>query len=95
MQRRRTTIWLGHYRDRLTSIVGPSRAGGHSDIQHYRQYLDLSRTLLDVERRTALRLRDEGRIMDEALREIEHELDLAETRLIASQLALHPHGVAV
>lgn len=44
----------------------------------------VSRALLDVERQTALRLRGEGRITDEALRELEHELDLDETRLIAA-----------
>ena len=37
-----------------------------------------------MERQTALRLRDEGRITDEALRELEHEQDLSETRLSAA-----------
>jgi hypothetical protein len=46
--------------------------------------LDLSRTLLDVERQAVLRLRDEGRVTDETLREMEYELDLDETRLIAA-----------
>ena len=32
----------------------------------------------------ALRLRDEGRITDEALREMENEMDLSETQLIAA-----------
>jgi hypothetical protein len=60
---------------------------GIDNSEHYLQYLDLSRTLLDVERTTALRLRDEGVITDEALRDIEHELDLSETRLAASSHA--------
>ncbi len=36
-----------------------------------------------MERDAALRLRDEGRITDEALREMETEIDLSETRLMA------------
>jgi hypothetical protein len=31
-----------------------------------------------------LRLRDDGRITDEAVREMEHELDLGEAQLIAA-----------
>jgi CPA1 family monovalent cation:H+ antiporter len=61
------------YRERLVIL---SQAGG--------QYVDVSMTLIDIERRTALHLRDEGRISDELLREIEHELDLNETRLKAA-----------
>lgn len=76
-----------HYQHRLASVISPSFDEDHSETLHYRQYLDLSRALLNVERRTALRLRDQGHIMDELLREIEHELDLSETRLIASQRA--------
>jgi Na+/H+ antiporter len=68
-----------HYQHRLASV---SEDVGAAD--HYFQYLDLSRTLLDVERQTALRLRDQGRITDEGLREMEHELDLSEIRLIAA-----------
>jgi monovalent cation/hydrogen antiporter len=34
-----------------------------------------------MERQTALKLRDDARINDEALRKVEHELDLTETRL--------------
>jgi len=38
------------------------------------------RELLRVERQTAVRLRNEGRINDETLRELEHELDLREVQ---------------
>jgi hypothetical protein len=34
-----------------------------------------------MERQTALKLRDDGRIDDEVLRKVEHEVDLTETRL--------------
>ncbi|HKQ92702.1 MAG TPA: hypothetical protein VJZ77_18725 [Blastocatellia bacterium] len=49
----------------------------------HRRSVELSRELLNVERRTAIRLRNEGRINDELLRQIEHELDLAEARFLA------------
>jgi Na+/H+ antiporter len=70
-----------HYQERLAIVSGgvPERDG--EDIGNYRQYLNLSRSLLGVERRTALRLREQGRIGDEALRELEYDLDLNETRL--------------
>jgi len=44
----------------------------------------LSRDLLRVERQTAVRLRNEGRINDELLRDLERELDLSETRFLSS-----------
>jgi CPA1 family monovalent cation:H+ antiporter len=62
-----------HYQRRLTK----------SEDGRYFQYVDLSRTLLQTEREAALRLRNDGTISDEALRDVEHELDLNETRLIA------------
>jgi hypothetical protein len=40
-------------------------------------------------------MRDEGRIADEALRELEHELDLSEARLAAAishQITLFAHS---
>jgi CPA1 family monovalent cation:H+ antiporter len=75
------------YQHRLASVSRVNEEAGIDNSEHYLQYLDLSRTLLDVERTTALRLRDEGVITDEALRDIEHELDLSETRLAASSHA--------
>jgi NhaP-type Na+/H+ or K+/H+ antiporter len=69
------------YRRRLTILSGHDDEGVESDRAHYTRYLDLSRKLLDVERQTALHLRDAGRINDDVLRQLEHELDLSETRL--------------
>jgi Na+/H+ antiporter len=71
-----------HYKDRLASVAAFVENRTHAE--HYSRYLDLSHTLLEVERHTALRLRDEGRITDETLREMETEMDLSETRLIAA-----------
>jgi len=41
----------------------------------------LSRELAQAERNAAIRLRDEGRIDDGVLRQLERELDLTEARL--------------
>ncbi len=50
-------------------------------LERYRALLG---ELMRVERKTAVRLRNEGRINDEVLRKLEHELDLSETRLALS-----------
>jgi monovalent cation/hydrogen antiporter len=73
-----------HYRHRL-AILSDGADGGEDSagIVFYRRFIDLSRELLHVERRTAVRLRNERRISDELLRELEHELDLNEARLTA------------
>jgi CPA1 family monovalent cation:H+ antiporter len=76
-----------HYKHRLASVESHSPKHDNVTADNYRRYLDLSRALLEVERQTALRLRDEGRVTDEVLREMEHELDLNETRLIAAKKA--------
>jgi CPA1 family monovalent cation:H+ antiporter len=73
-----------HYKQRLASVSAGSHAPDAAHAEHYFRYLDLSRVLLDVERRTSLHLRDAGRITDELLREMEHEQDLSETRLISA-----------
>jgi monovalent cation/hydrogen antiporter len=44
-------------------------------------YQRLMRDLLDAQRATLLRLRNEGRISDDVMHRIEHDLDLKETRL--------------
>ena len=71
-----------HYEHRLASIGDDHQGTTHA--QQYFRFVDLSRALLDVEREAALRLWDEGRIADEVLREMEYEMDLNETRLIAA-----------
>jgi NhaP-type Na+/H+ or K+/H+ antiporter len=70
-----------HYKHRLASVGDPGDIQDAEHAGHYSRYLDVSRTLLEVERQAALRLRDEGRITDEVLREMENEMDLDETRL--------------
>ena len=73
-----------HYQHRLAGLTGDSNDVDGSEQERYARYLDLSRELLDTERQTALRMRDEGRIGDGVLRELEHELDLSEARLNAA-----------
>jgi hypothetical protein len=53
---------------------------------HHTRYVRVSRDLLMVERQTAVRLRNEGRINDELLRDLEREMDLSETRFLTSEM---------
>jgi CPA1 family monovalent cation:H+ antiporter len=69
------------YKQRLSNLIGKDDDGVAVNRDAYARYLDLTRSLLAAERETALKLRGAGRINDEVLRKIEHELDLTETRL--------------
>lgn len=67
-----------HYRQRLESLrVNASP----EEITDHERHLQLSLEAFRVERETAIRLRNEGRINDTVLRRIERELDLSESRL--------------
>lgn len=68
-----------HYRRRLNALEQRTDQGSLPDVM---RYAALSRDLLRVERQTAVRLRNQRRISDELLRELERELDLSETRLL-------------
>ena len=72
-----------HYRQRLSSLQ-PSDGNQEAAADHDR-YAELSRETLRIERETAIRLRNEGRINDEVLRRIERELDLSESQLMAGE----------
>ncbi len=74
-----------HYRQRLASLTCAPAADDRSTPGYYERYLDASRGLIDVERQTAIRLRNEGRISHEFLRRLEQELDLGATRLSGMQ----------
>jgi Na+/H+ antiporter len=73
-----------HYTSHLANISHQDGEPHNSARELYDRYLSFSQELLDTERRTAVQLRDEGRINDEVLRQLEHELDLSETRLTAA-----------
>lgn len=66
----------GHYRHRLTDVTG--KDDDDSSPEHHNRWSRISRELLRLERQTAIRLRNEGRINDETLRQLEHEIDLRE-----------------
>jgi Na+/H+ antiporter len=71
-----------HYRQRLASLrVDPKP----EDVTDHERHLELSLEALRVERETAIRLRNEGRINDTVLRRIERELDLSESQLVSSE----------
>jgi CPA1 family monovalent cation:H+ antiporter len=72
-----------HYRERLASLQ-PSD-GNEADATDHDRYIELSLEALRIERDTAIRLRNEGRINDEVLRRIERELDLTESRMAADE----------
>ena len=72
---------LIRYKRRLAAITGQTYAAHGIDADDHAQFVGLSRQLLRIERNTVLRLRDEGRINDAVLRQLERELDLNETRL--------------
>jgi len=69
------------YRHRLGALRGESEVGAEEDAAHVARYVELTRELLKIERHTAVKLRNEGKLNDEVLRRIEHELDLGEMKL--------------
>jgi monovalent cation/hydrogen antiporter len=71
-----------HYRKRLSALGAVD--GSREDVEAHERYIDLTRNALRIERETAVRLRNEGRINDEILRRIEYELDLNESRFAAA-----------
>ena len=72
------------YARRLASLSKDKTADDGMSTKELERYRVVIRGLLHVERKTAVRLRNEGRINDEVLRRIERELDLSETRMALS-----------
>jgi Na+/H+ antiporter len=72
------------YSRRLASLTKENSDDDGMSNKELERYRKILGELLRVERRTAVRLRNEGRINDDVLRKIEHELDLSETRLALS-----------
>lgn len=69
------------YKRRLSAITGEAYAQHGIDSEDHAHVVDISRQLIRLERETAVRLRDQGQINDEVLRQLQRELDLTETRL--------------
>ena len=72
------------YARRLASLTKEGTEGDAMSNRELERYRTILGELLPLERKTAVRLRNEGRINDEVLRKIEHELDLSESRLALS-----------
>jgi monovalent cation/hydrogen antiporter len=72
------------YARRLASLTKEGSEGDAMSNMELQRYRTILGELLPLERKTAVRLRNEGRINDEVLRKIEHELDLSESRLALS-----------
>lgn len=70
-----------HYQHRLVLLQGRETAEADASPGQYGRSLDLTLELLRCEREAALALRGEGRINDEVLRSLEHEMDLRESEL--------------
>ena len=66
------------YQQRLEGAEQDCSAPDRSAVLVHR--LELMRELARVERQTAVRLRNQGRISDDVLRQLEYELDLSETK---------------
>jgi len=75
-----------HYRRRLATLADASESpeAAQTPVLH-RKFIDLSRQLLEVERQTAVQLRNQRRISDEVLRVLEREFDLGEAQLDAKE----------
>jgi CPA1 family monovalent cation:H+ antiporter len=69
------------YKRRLAAITGEAYADHGIDAEDHARVVEITRELLHIERTTAVRLRNEGRINDAVLRQLEREIDLNETRL--------------
>ena len=70
-----------HYTLRLAALREEGADEHGTSAEHAAEHRELSLELIRVERATAVRLRNEGRIGDEELRELLRDLDLAESRL--------------
>jgi CPA1 family monovalent cation:H+ antiporter len=72
------------YARRLAALGKEDTEDAPKSNEELDRYRALIGELLRIERKTAVSLRDDGRINDEVLRKLEHELDLSETRLALS-----------
>lgn len=70
-----------HYEARLASLQSGQADADGQQVRWQARYLDVSQQLLNFERDAVLRLRKEGCITSEALKEIQRDLDLSVVRL--------------
>jgi CPA1 family monovalent cation:H+ antiporter len=69
------------YTSRARQLAGECQIGVESEPGDEQAWTRLRRELLEVERRALLGLRDEGRIPNPVMRDVERDLDLEESRL--------------
>jgi CPA1 family monovalent cation:H+ antiporter len=75
-----------HYRRRMSTLEEDQNASPDSlNSGFYKRFTDVSQDLLRIERQTAVQLRNQSRISDELLRELEYELDLSAARLVPNR----------
>jgi Na+/H+ antiporter len=70
---------IQHYSHRLATIE--SYGQETASVGNHQRYIELSLAALRIERATAIRLRDEGKINDAVLRRMERDLDLSQSRI--------------
>ena len=76
-----------HYRHRLSVLEGGDSEQDNLTAEQYDRAQELTLQLLRTERAAALQLRNQGRINDEVLRLMEHELDLRESQFFRAEEA--------
>jgi len=76
-----------HYRHRLSVLEGGDSEQDNLTAEQYDRAQELTLQLLRTERAVALQLRNQGRINDEVLRLMEHELDLRESQFFRAEEA--------
>jgi CPA1 family monovalent cation:H+ antiporter len=69
------------YEHRLSALEAHLRDPESDEVTHVVRYKQLMHELVRIERQTAISLRNQGKLNDEVLRRIEHELDLSELKL--------------
>jgi Na+/H+ antiporter len=86
-------VWPGHrplldqlrdtYRHRAEHVERQRDAGGDDEDRELIEHREIRRTVIDAEREALLRLRTEGDVAEEVLRDLEREIDLEERRMDA------------
>jgi Na+/H+ antiporter, bacterial form len=71
---------IDRYEHRAAEVSGEEGDHAASKAQVYQELVHAARGAVEAERRTIIRLRDEGVISDDVQRKIERELDLEETK---------------
>ncbi len=79
------------YEIRIARIMQKTgyHSSGQLDEEQIRQFLRIQHELIQLERKSVIQLRREGKMSDEVLRRLEYELDLEESRVMLELEAKH------